>query len=440
MRPNLLLSGAPVPRLLCTAVALSLALSACAPVRPAPGALAPVRARTTNEILTADLATIDAWERRRVALLSNDGADLAPRTVVLARAGAWLAFAREVYVARPRSPDADDALAEARRLIEAASGTSSGVAALSPAPCALLAAAQTLNPALYARLRELEGRPDAARRIATLADAEIELVRAAAARSPAATFPVSLAATDDRAFASAVALPSTVTSVSASGLACMQARHVARVERLLRDDMPDVRLAGGAELAAPDELRRNARTVHFALASDVLHEPSAALLDGVAGVMRQHPEVSLVIEGHADPRGADTSNLWLSGRRADGVRELLVGKGVDGDRVLVRMFGARRRDGTGTSVLDYARDRRVQLRFVLPDGTELPAIEDASDLQIEAQRLWSGALRPGLRRFVAEPGSTDVAPPVPVAPAKGKARARSTRLRDDTTTTPRGKS
>jgi hypothetical protein len=186
-----------------------------------------------------------------------------------------------------------------------------------------------------------------------------------------------------------------------------------------------VRLAGDLRSTAPEELRRNARTVHFALASDVLHDPSAALLAGVADAMRQHPEVSLVIEGHADPRGADTSNLWLSGRRAEGVRDLLVRSGVDGNRVLVRMFGARRRDGSGTSVFDYARDRRVQLRFVLPDGTELPAIEDASDLQIEAQTLWTGALRPGLRRFVAEPGSAvvDVPLPVPVVPRKAARKA-----------------
>jgi hypothetical protein len=154
--------------------------------------------------------------------------------------------------------------------------------------------------------------------------------------------------------------------------------------------------------------------------------------------------VSLVIEGHADPRGADTSNLWLSGRRAQGVRELLVGKGVDGNRVLVRMFGARRRDATGTSVLDYARNRRVQLRFVLPDGTELPAMEDASDLQIESQKLWSGSLRPGLRRYVPEPGSTDVPPPVPVVPArmkvKAKAPANTTRSQRSPQTTSRGKS
>jgi outer membrane protein OmpA-like peptidoglycan-associated protein len=407
MHARILHPRSPMPRHVCTPALLIVCLCACAPMRPTPGALAPVHARTTNGIIAADLATIDAWEAQRIALLRNDGADLSSRGIALARAGAWLAFAREAYLAHPRAQDADDALTEARRLIESLSGTTA-VAAVSPAPRALHAAAQQLSPELWARVRELESRPDAPRNIATLADAEIELVRAATARAPV----------------SIVELPANVTSVSMSGLACSQGQHVARAGRLLLPEAPEVRLAGDVRVTAPDELRRNARTVHFALASDVLHEPSTALLDGVAGAMREHPEVSLVIEGHADPRGADTSNLWLSGRRAEGVRELLVGKGVDGNRVLVRMFGARRRDASGTSVLDYARDRRVQLRFVLPDGTELPAIEDASDLQIEPQKLWSGALRPGLRRFVAEPGSDVVAAPVPVVPRKARKAVR----------------
>jgi outer membrane protein OmpA-like peptidoglycan-associated protein len=414
------------------AALLLIAASACAPVRPAPGALAPVRARTTNEILAADLATIDTWEVRRVALLRNDGADLSTRTIVLARAGAWLAFARDAYVAHPRAQDADDALSEARRLIESLSGAATA-ASVPPAPSALLAAAEKLSPELWARLRTLEGRPDAATNVARLADAEIELVRAAGTRTiapdrplaPAAPFAVTLAgAPIESAPASAVVLPANVSQVSVSRLACPQVQHVARAGRLLGGDEPLVLLAGGMRLTVPDELRKKARTVHFALASDELKAPSASLLDGVAGAMREHPELSLVIEGHADPRGEDMSNLDLSGRRADAVRDLLVGNGVDGNRVLVRMLGATQRNASGNTLLDYARDRRVQLKFVLPDGSELPVNDEVVDLQIEQQRLWFGALRPGLRRFVAAPGSTVVARPRPLTPAKTKRKVK----------------
>ena len=50
-----------------------LVAGACAPHRPASGALAPVSARGTNEMRLADLAVIDGWERHRADLLRNDG-------------------------------------------------------------------------------------------------------------------------------------------------------------------------------------------------------------------------------------------------------------------------------------------------------------------------------------------------------------------------------
>jgi outer membrane protein OmpA-like peptidoglycan-associated protein len=360
---------------------------ACAPVRPAPGALAPVQARTTNEVLAADLATIDAWEARRAALLRNDGADLTTRTVTLARAGAWLAFARDAYAARPRARDADDALAEARWLIEPLERGQT-VAATAPLPprSTLASAADQLRPDLWAEVERLASKPAAVRDVASLADAEIELVRAAALRNVAPSrpqFPVRLAgASTGSSTPSEVALPTNVTEVSISSLACPQVQHVARAERLLMDaDMSSEAVA--ERLTSSSNLPSKARAVHFRVASDQLTAPSASLLSGVVDAMRAHPELSLVIEGHADPRGRDVSNLLLSGRRASTVRDLLASDGVDEERVMVRKFGASHRDGLGSSALDYARDRRVQLKFVLPDGLELPVTNDAADLQIE---------------------------------------------------------
>ena len=138
--------------------------------------------------------------------------------------------------------------------------------------------------------------------------------------------------------------------------------------------------------------------------------PSAALLNGVADALKAHPELSLVIEGHADPRGTDSSNIELSGRRAFTVRDILADSGVADERVLVRQFGERRRVATGTSVADYARDRRVRLCFVLPDGEELPIVDDSEvDLQIERAVKRSASItrrkgwKPNVRRIVAGP-------------------------------------
>ena len=367
-----------------------LVAGACAPHRPASGALAPVSARGTNEMRLADLAVIDGWERHRADLLRNDGEDLPSRAIALARAGAWLAFAREAYVSRPYSRDAEDALVEARTLMAPYERAVDAPTTRS----ALATSADRISPDNWAEIERLASTPGAVGDVASLAEAEIELVRAAAmpARSP-----VMLAGAPREPSESVVTLPSAISATSISPLSCPAVQHIARAISLLGE--ADVLLQGEArQLARIDRLQQDervrARKVHFALASDSVGMPSAALLSGVAGALRAHPELQLVIEGHADPRGGTDDNRALSGRRARMVRDILADSGVTDDRMLVRQFGARRRAASGTSVIDYARDRRVQLKFLLPDGEELPVTDDSAvDLQIERVVTHSAAVR-----------------------------------------------
>ena len=388
------------------AVIAALAVVACAPHRPAPGALAPLSARTTNEMRAADLSAIDAWEARRVALLRNDGADLPARSVALARAGAWIAFAREAYAVRPQASEADEALAEARKLMAPFEQASDVPVARS----ALAAGADRLSPDNWAEVDRLASKPESVADAASLAEAEIELVRASARPARRLAPGVMLAGTSRDALSSAVALPATISASSASPLACPAVKHIARAVALLGE--ADVVQQGEARQRATigklqQDERVRARLLHFAVKSDAVGMPSAALLSGVAGALRAHPELSLVIEGHADPRGGDDDNRSLSGRRAVMVRDILADSGVTDERMLVRLFGESRRAAAGTSVVDYARDRRVQLKFVLPDGEELPIVDDSAlDLQIERVVKRSSAVRrrmgwtPNVRRSI----------------------------------------
>ena len=382
LRPTLRLWGLfdMIPR---TALILAaLGAIACAPQRPAPGALAPVANRGTNESRAADLAAIDAWEARRVALVRNDGPDLAVRTVALARAGAWLVFAREAYQSRPNTSDADDALTEARKLMAPFEPD----APLSAGRGTLAARADRLSAENWAEVERLASKPEAIADVALLAEAEIELVRAALPQSTLAPSVV-LAGGYRDAPSSAVVLPTSVSDSSVSPLSCPAVQHIARAVALLGEADAVVQDAA-RQLAVVDKLQQDervrARRVHFAVRSDVVGMPSAVLLAGVAGALKSHPELSLVIEGHADPRGGDAENRELSGRRAAMVREIMADSGVTEERMLVRQFGASRRAAAGSTAADYARDRRVVLKFVLPDGEELPIAEDtALDLQVE---------------------------------------------------------
>ena len=393
-------------------IALLIAVAACAPQRPAPGELAPVAARASNQSRAADLAALDALEAHRVSLLRNDGPDLPARSVALARAGAWLAFAREAYVERPASREADDALAEARMLmapfdVELGANAPRGRPLISRGQ--LAAGADRVSPDNWAEVGRLAAAPASVADASALAEAEIELVRATARPVQLLSPSVTLAGGER----SAVPLPATMSASSASALSCVAVQHVARASALLVE--ADVVRQGEArqlgEIARLQEDERvRGRRVHFAVKSDALGLPSAALLSGVAGALRAHPELSLAIEGYADPRGGDDENRELSGRRAATVRDILADSGVADDRMLVRQFGKSRRASTGNTAADYARDRRVQLRFVLPDGEELPITEDAAlDLQIErvVERSASAAAaahrRPDVRRTVKAP-------------------------------------
>jgi hypothetical protein len=128
--------------------------------------------------------------------------------------------------------------------------------------------------------------------------------------------------------------------------------------------------------------------------------------------MADHPELSIIIEAHSDPRGSAELNRHLSGSRGEAVRRVLADSGVADERMIVRLFGETRRASAGMTPEQYARDRRAQLLFLLPDGTELPLAEDgASDLQIERvargksprRRASTSGWTPNVRRSIPAP-------------------------------------
>jgi outer membrane protein OmpA-like peptidoglycan-associated protein len=104
-------------------------------------------------------------------------------------------------------------------------------------------------------------------------------------------------------------------------------------------------------------------------------------LQAVLTLWKQHPEWDhLVIEGHADRRGPDPFNDWLSHERAERAHNVLVEMGFPAEKLLVAAFGNKqlRVQGTGEEAdrenrrVEFAIIRKVEERAPGPDPTQPP--------------------------------------------------------------------
>jgi len=98
-------------------------------------------------------------------------------------------------------------------------------------------------------------------------------------------------------------------------------------------------------------------TVTFATGSAQIGAQAHELLDAVAGCLG---EGSYEVAGHTDNVGSDAINDPLSQRRADTVREYLIGKGVDGARLTAKGYGSKRSIANNDTENGRAQNRRIE--------------------------------------------------------------------------------
>ncbi|MEO1373241.1 MAG: OmpA family protein [Cyanobacteria bacterium J06635_10] len=137
----------------------------------------------------------------------------------------------------------------------------------------------------------------------------------------------------------------------------------------------------------PDPIRIQVpRNVHFALDKSFISDKSAEILDRVAEVLKEYPFIVIELQGHTDPRASNAYNQALGNRRALSVRNYLLRKGIQPERMTIRSFGeTQRKVPGGTDVVDYARDRRTEIIFKDVRGIDLIIEDQEQDLQIEGR-------------------------------------------------------
>lgn len=105
------------------------------------------------------------------------------------------------------------------------------------------------------------------------------------------------------------------------------------------------------------------RTYYFEYDGSVLSPEDLASLEMHATFLRNNPDRSIVIEGHADERGTREYNLALGERRADTVRSFLSSAGVAPRQVEIVSYGEERPEDPGHAESAWASNRRAVLIY-----------------------------------------------------------------------------
>ena len=98
--------------------------------------------------------------------------------------------------------------------------------------------------------------------------------------------------------------------------------------------------------------------VFFATNESVLTTASRDTLRKQASWLRKNPDITVVLEGHADERGTREYNLALGERRANAAKDYLMTYGISGNRISVISYGKERPVDSGSNPLAWSKNRR----------------------------------------------------------------------------------
>jgi OmpA-OmpF porin, OOP family len=103
-------------------------------------------------------------------------------------------------------------------------------------------------------------------------------------------------------------------------------------------------------------------TIHFEVLSAAISPSSKPLLDDLAQALEQCPDARIEIAGHTDGEGIAELNLKLSEARAESIRNFLVHKGIDSERLVAIGFGSSRPIADDLMEEGRMQNRRIEFK------------------------------------------------------------------------------
>jgi outer membrane protein OmpA-like peptidoglycan-associated protein len=128
-------------------------------------------------------------------------------------------------------------------------------------------------------------------------------------------------------------------------------------------------------LSATDEIGMD---VNFRTDDTAIRAAAVTPLLKLAALAASMPGAKVHLVGYADPRGAAAYNLALSQRRAQAVATVLGCAGLARERLVIEARGAGAVPGNGGDADDFALERRVSVRLMLPAAPQPLAASGAA--------------------------------------------------------------
>jgi peptidoglycan-associated lipoprotein len=106
-----------------------------------------------------------------------------------------------------------------------------------------------------------------------------------------------------------------------------------------------------------------AHVVFFDYDSFVVRAEARPVIESHARFLQANKQRKANLEGHTDERGGREYNLALGQKRAEAVRQALTLMGVADAQIEAVSYGKEKPASQGASEADYAKNRRVEIRY-----------------------------------------------------------------------------
>jgi outer membrane protein OmpA-like peptidoglycan-associated protein len=112
------------------------------------------------------------------------------------------------------------------------------------------------------------------------------------------------------------------------------------------------------------QVEKAAKAIFFETGKATIKPISFKSLDAVVSILKADPTLYADIEGHTDNVVPKTyTNIELSQRRAEAVRDYFVNKGIDANRLTAEGFGDTRPVADNASAAGKAQNRRTVIKL-----------------------------------------------------------------------------